>query len=70
MFLYQAGGPTGEVFSIEEGTGALMGNQQELVFLEGGRAALDSADKSRKALRYGAHNVDFDINGLAYIAHV
>lgn len=69
-YLYQAGGPTGEVFALDDGSGAIGQRKQDLVFLEGGPAALPAADKSRKALRYGAHSFDFDVNGLAYVAHV
>lgn len=67
-FLYQAGGPTGEVFELDATTGAIGEQTQQLVFLPGGEEALAGADKSRKSLRYGAHNVDFDVNGLAYVA--
>jgi carboxy-cis,cis-muconate cyclase len=67
-FLYQAGGPTGEVFELDAVTGAIGTQTQQLVFLPGGEEALAGADKSRKSLRYGAHNVDFDVNGLAYVA--
>ncbi|PWN19826.1 hypothetical protein BCV69DRAFT_313567 [Microstroma glucosiphilum] len=67
-FLYQAGGPTGEVFELDPTTGAIGVKTQQLVLLPGGEEALAGADKSRKSLRYGAHNVDFDINGLAYVA--
>lgn len=67
-FLYQAGGPTGEVFELDAVTGAIGNQTQQLVFLPGGEEALAGADKSRKSLRYGAHNVDFDVNGLAYVA--
>lgn len=68
-FLYQAGGPTGEVFSLDSATGEIVDQRQRIVFLRGGEEELArGADTSRKSLRYGAHNVDFDVNGLAYIA--
>ena len=69
-FLYSAGGPTGEVHRIDGLSGALLGKDDELCFLKGGRKDLAAADKTRKALRYGAHNVDVGPHGLAYIADV
>ncbi|CAO1628239.1 unnamed protein product [Parajaminaea phylloscopi] len=68
-YLYQVGGPTGEVFAISPETGAIGEQVQKLIFLPGGQAELDGgADTSRKSLRYGAHNIDFDVHGLGYVA--
>lgn len=68
-FLYQAGGPTGEVFRLNPTSGAIEDKVQQLIFLRGGQAELDAgADTGRKGLRYGAHNIDFDIHGLGYVA--
>lgn len=55
---------------MDSASGEILEKEQEMVFLQGGRDELAQADKSRKALRYGAHNVDFDVNGLAYVAHL
>ncbi|KAL9932628.1 hypothetical protein V8E36_008327 [Tilletia maclaganii] len=71
-YLYSAGGPTGEVHLLDPGSGAIMqgpGAQlQELIFLAGGETALGTADKSRKALRNGAHNIDVSVDHLAFVA--
>jgi carboxy-cis,cis-muconate cyclase len=69
-FLFSAGGPTGEMHYIDAQTGALKEKGQEIIFLKGGEKDLVSADKTRKALRYGAHNVDIGPHDLAYIADV
>ncbi|PWN36497.1 3-carboxy-cis,cis-mucoante lactonizing enzyme [Meira miltonrushii] len=69
-FLYSAGGPTGEVHSIDQATGAIQEKVQEIIFLKEGEKALPKADKTRVALRYGAHNVDIGQNKLAFIADV
>lgn len=68
QYLYQAGGPTGEVFPVNPVTGEIGEMEQQLIYLKGGEEELKTADKTRKSLRYGAHNVDFDVNGLAYVA--
>jgi carboxy-cis,cis-muconate cyclase len=69
-FLYSAGGPTGEIHYIDAQSGALLAKKEELIFLKKGKSALASADKTRKALRYGAHSVDIGAHNLAYIADV
>ncbi|EPQ32185.1 uncharacterized protein PFL1_00382 [Pseudozyma flocculosa PF-1] len=66
--LYSAGGPTGELHALDGATGAILDKRQEYVYLVGGEAALAGADKTRKALRYGAHNLDFGPHRLAYVA--
>lgn len=68
--MYSAGGPTGEVHAIDAATGALQDKVQEIVFLRGGEKDVLSADKTRKALRYGAHNVDVARGNLAFVADV
>lgn len=68
-YLYQAGGPTGEVFRLDLFNGAIEEQVQSLVFLSGGQEELDrGTDTSRRSLRYGAHNIDFDVHGLGYVA--
>ncbi|KDN52414.1 3-carboxy-cis,cis-mucoante lactonizing enzyme [Tilletiaria anomala UBC 951] len=68
-FLYSAGGPTGEVHSLDPSSGALLSKEQELNFLpDPSPFALAQADKTRRALRYGAHNLDVARNGVAYVA--
>ncbi|CAO1623471.1 unnamed protein product [Sympodiomycopsis kandeliae] len=67
-YLYQAGGPTGEVFSLDNSIGSIGDKVQGLIFLKGGENQLANSDKTRKALRYGGHSVDFDVNGLGYVA--
>jgi carboxy-cis,cis-muconate cyclase len=69
-FLYSAGGPTGEVHLIDQTTGMIQEKVQEIIFLREGKKALAKADKTRVALRYGAHNVDIGQDKLAYIADV
>ncbi|UZJ53453.1 hypothetical protein CBS101457_002773 [Exobasidium rhododendri] len=69
-YLFSAGGPTGEMHKIDSETGALLNKEQEILFLRGGEKDLAKADKTRKALRYGAHNVDVGPHNLAYIADV
>jgi carboxy-cis,cis-muconate cyclase len=68
-YLFSAGGPTGEVHYIDSDTGALGSKAQEIVFLqEPSSEALAVADKTRKALRYGAHSFDFGKEEIAYVA--
>lgn len=57
-WLGSAGGPTGELHRIDPDSGELGEKVKELIFLPGGQEELKSADKSRKALRYGAHSFD------------
>ncbi|PWN54328.1 3-carboxy-cis,cis-mucoante lactonizing enzyme [Violaceomyces palustris] len=66
--LYSAGGPTGEVHELDDETGAILSKKQEFIYLKGGAAELVDADKSRRALRYGSHNLDVGPNDLAYVA--
>lgn len=69
-FLLSTGGPTGEVHEIDLHDGSLKRRTQEMIFLKGDEKDLAAADKTRKALRYGAHNVDVGPHNLAYIADV
>ena len=57
-WLGSAGGPTGELHRLDAETGAIGERVKELVFLAGGEKELAGADKTRKALRYGAHSFD------------
>ncbi|PWN39888.1 hypothetical protein IE81DRAFT_332007, partial [Ceraceosorus guamensis] len=67
-YLYSAGGPSGEVHKLNE-DGSIASKVQEVVFLAEGQEGLVSADKTRKALRYGAHSVDFSPDSTrAYVA--
>ncbi|KAE8221671.1 hypothetical protein CF319_g5002 [Tilletia indica] len=70
QYLYSAGGPTGELHLIDQQTGAIVsGKRQEFRFLrDSGEGALANADKTRKALRYGAHNIDISVDQLAFVA--
>lgn len=68
--LFSAGGPTGEIHSLDAETGAILEKTQEIVFLKGGKKDLAKADKTRKALRYGSHSVDIGPHNLAYFADV
>ncbi|CAD6966963.1 unnamed protein product [Tilletia controversa] len=69
QYLYSAGGPTGEIHRINPQTGELDAKQQELIFLrDNSEEALGKADKTRKALRYGAHNIDIGVDQLALVA--
>lgn len=49
-YLYSAGGPTGEIHSLDSQSGALVDKVQEIIFLKGGEEELKAADKTRKAL--------------------
>ncbi len=57
-WLGSAGGPTGELHTLDPRTGEIGEKVKELVFLPGGERELEAADKTRKALRYGAHSFD------------
>ncbi|KAG6826882.1 hypothetical protein H0H92_014062 [Tricholoma furcatifolium] len=62
---YSAGGPTGEVHTINPSTGALDTKIQQLLFVP--EDELEAADKTRVALRYGSHGVEFSAEGYAFI---
>ncbi|KAJ9476880.1 LOW QUALITY PROTEIN: hypothetical protein PHBOTO_000552 [Pseudozyma hubeiensis] len=57
-YLGSAGGPTGELHALHPETGLIETRLHEIIFLPGGETELKTADKSRKALRYGAHSFD------------
>ncbi|SJX60325.1 related to muconate cycloisomerase / uncharacterized protein [Sporisorium reilianum f. sp. reilianum] len=57
-WLGSAGGPTGELHVLDPVTGRIGTKVKELVFLPSGSSALEGADKSRRALRSGAHSFD------------
>ena len=72
-WLGSAGGPTGELHRLDPNTGEIREKVKELIFLPGGEEELKTADKSRKALRYGAHSFDCSPNSgdgvqVAYVA--
>ncbi|SJL09127.1 uncharacterized protein ARMOST_12503 [Armillaria ostoyae] len=58
---YSMGGPTGEIHVLDSATGAWRQKIQEILFVESGK--LDEADKTRKALRYGSHAIEFTADG-------
>ncbi|KAG6856857.1 hypothetical protein H0H87_012674 [Tephrocybe sp. NHM501043] len=62
---YSAGGPTGEVHTISPTTGALDEKVQQILFVPEGE--LEKADKTRVALRYGSHGVEFSSSGYSFI---
>nr|CDI51234.1 related to muconate cycloisomerase/conserved hypothetical protein [Melanopsichium pennsylvanicum 4] len=64
-WLGSAGGPTGELHRLDAQTGEIKERVKELIFLPGGEQELKNADKSRKALRYGAHSFDCSPNQAA-----
>lgn len=54
---YSAGGPTGESHLIDKTSGGLGEKVQEILFVS--PEALSKADKTRVALRYGSHGIEF-----------
>ncbi|RDB26645.1 Muconate cycloisomerase 1 [Hypsizygus marmoreus] len=63
---YSAGGPTGEVHIIDPATGGFGAKLQQIVFVP--EDELETADKTRVALRYGSHAVEFSpATGHAFI---
>ncbi|KAG6871825.1 hypothetical protein C0995_016114 [Termitomyces sp. Mi166 len=62
---YSAGGPTGEVHTIDPVSGALSTKVQQLLFVP--EDQLENADKTRAALRYGSHGVEFSSAGYAFV---
>ncbi|KAJ8490031.1 hypothetical protein ONZ45_g13350 [Pleurotus djamor] len=59
------GGPTGEVHELDEATGAIGQKIQQLLFVP--EKELDKADKTKVALRYGSHAVEFSSEGFGFI---
>ncbi|KAG5645661.1 hypothetical protein DXG03_005498 [Asterophora parasitica] len=55
--VYTAGGPTGEVHVIDQETGGFGEKLQQVLFVPD--EELEKADKTRVALRYGSHGVEF-----------
>ncbi|KAJ3937625.1 MAG: hypothetical protein NXY57DRAFT_980313 [Lentinula lateritia] len=55
--LYSMGGPTGEVHLLSPQSGSFLEKVQEILFVPPDKLA--DADKSRKALRYGSHAIEF-----------
>ncbi|KAF8066684.1 Lactonase, 7-bladed beta-propeller-domain-containing protein [Lyophyllum atratum] len=63
---YSAGGPTGEVHVIDRLTGGFGEKIQQVLFVP--EDELEKADKTRVALRYGSHAVEFSpATGHAFI---
>ncbi|KAJ7579692.1 Lactonase, 7-bladed beta-propeller-domain-containing protein [Mycena floridula] len=64
--IYSAGGPTGEVHVLDPATGAFGETIQQVLFVP--EEELEKADKTRVALRYGSHAVEFSTStGHAFI---
>ncbi|THU83111.1 putative isomerase YbhE [Dendrothele bispora CBS 962.96] len=64
--IYSAGGPTGEVHSIDPSTGGFGEKNQQFLFVP--EDELEKADKTRVALRYGSHGIEFSTPlSLAFI---
>ncbi|PBK89524.1 hypothetical protein ARMGADRAFT_1167321 [Armillaria gallica] len=55
------GGPTGEIHVLDPATGAWKQKIQEILFVESGK--VDEVDKTRKALRYSSHAIEFTADG-------
>ncbi|KAK2459982.1 hypothetical protein APHAL10511_007988 [Amanita phalloides] len=55
--IYSTGGPTGEVHLIDPVSGGFSDKIQEFLFVS--KDELPLADKSRLALRYGSHGIEF-----------
>ncbi|KAK0186478.1 Lactonase, 7-bladed beta-propeller-domain-containing protein [Armillaria mellea] len=58
---YSMGGPTGEIHVLDPATGTWKQKIQEILFVKSGK--LDEADKTRKALRYDSHAIEFTADG-------
>lgn len=72
-WLGSAGGPTGELHTLDPETGRIETRVKEMIFLAGGEKQLATADKTRKALRYGAHSFDCSASsssGQGQVAYV
>ncbi|KIM39203.1 hypothetical protein M413DRAFT_447166 [Hebeloma cylindrosporum] len=54
---YSVGGPTGESHLIDKNSGGLGEKVQEILFVS--PSDLERADKTRVALRYGSHGIEF-----------
>ncbi|KAJ2933098.1 hypothetical protein H1R20_g4005, partial [Candolleomyces eurysporus] len=63
-FVYSAGGPTGEVHALAS-DGSFGEKVQQFLFVP--EDELEKADKSRIALRYGLHGVEFSSTGYGFI---
>ncbi|KAK7454060.1 hypothetical protein VKT23_011573 [Stygiomarasmius scandens] len=64
--IYSAGGPTGEIHAIDPSTGGFSKKIQQFLFVP--EDELEKADKTRVALRYGSHGVEFSTPlSLAFI---
>ncbi|KAK0440960.1 uncharacterized protein EV420DRAFT_1128059 [Desarmillaria tabescens] len=59
--VYSMGGPTGEVHALDPTSGVWGQKIQEVLFVEPDE--LEEADKTRKALRYGSHAIEFTSDG-------
>ncbi|KAH0578956.1 hypothetical protein H2248_003138 [Termitomyces sp. 'cryptogamus'] len=62
---YSAGGPAGEVHAIDPASGALSHALQQLLFVP--PDDLPAADKTRAALRYGAHALEVSPTGHVFV---
>ncbi|KAK7052362.1 Muconate cycloisomerase 1 [Favolaschia claudopus] len=55
--VYSAGGPSAQVHTLPNNTTGFGPHVQEIYFVP--RSEWDTADKTRKALRYGSHGIEF-----------
>lgn len=62
-----AGGPTGEVHKLNE-DGSFGEKLQQVAFVD--EDQLEKEDKTRVALRYGSHAVEYTKQGKAFIPHL
>lgn len=62
-----AGGPTGEVHRLQP-DGSFGEKLQQVAFVD--EAQLEREDKTRVALRYGSHAVEYTKQGKAFIPHL
>ncbi|KAF8632673.1 hypothetical protein AX17_004805 [Amanita inopinata Kibby_2008] len=64
--IYSAGGPTGEVHTIDQESGGFGKKVQQILFVP--EDQLETADKTRVALRHGSHGVELSsASGHAFI---
>ncbi|KAM0746407.1 Muconate cycloisomerase 1 [Meredithblackwellia eburnea MCA 4105] len=69
--VYSAGGPTGEVFSLDPATGGFRKEIQKLDFVDRGVQVDDGGVMDFGGLRHGAHSADLSPDGkLLYVADI
>ncbi|KAL8292870.1 hypothetical protein RQP46_000564 [Phenoliferia psychrophenolica] len=69
--VYSAGGPTGEVFQLDEATGGFKAEIQKLDFVDRGVQVDSGGVMDFGGLRHGAHSADLSPDGkLLYVADI